>query len=124
MFLSCAGQSASTCSVGRLYCCNSVISSTSTPGSTILIPSALITHYNIDILEGETRYSVTQYTAGGLFRFVEHGFKLNEEYYAGMSASERREAAAEDAGRWKGGVAMFSRLPELRKKAQVAKATA
>ncbi|KAL1740411.1 hypothetical protein HDZ31DRAFT_23559, partial [Schizophyllum fasciatum] len=54
------------------------------PGSTILIPSALITHYNIDILEGETRYSVTQYTSGGLFRFVEHDFKLNEEYYAGM----------------------------------------
>ncbi|KAI5824356.1 hypothetical protein K523DRAFT_253312, partial [Schizophyllum commune Tattone D] len=94
------------------------------PGSTILIPSALITHYNIDILQGETRYSVTQYTAGGLFRFVDHDFKLNEEYYAGMSAPERRDAAAADARRWKEGVAMFSRLPELKKKAEEAKAEA
>ncbi|KAF9062497.1 hypothetical protein BDP27DRAFT_1147612, partial [Rhodocollybia butyracea] len=39
------------------------------PGSTILFPSALITHSNIPISPHETRYSVVQYSAGGLFRW-------------------------------------------------------
>ncbi|KLO12312.1 hypothetical protein SCHPADRAFT_829696 [Schizopora paradoxa] len=47
MFLRCAGQTASSCSVGRLYCCNSVISSTSTPGSTILALLGVIPDGNL-----------------------------------------------------------------------------
>ncbi|CDO73126.1 hypothetical protein BN946_scf185007.g180 [Trametes cinnabarina] len=38
------------------------------PASTILIPSAILTHSNIDIGSQEWRYSLTQYSAGGLFR--------------------------------------------------------
>ncbi|OJT12473.1 hypothetical protein TRAPUB_10981 [Trametes pubescens] len=45
------------------------------PGSTILIPSAIIRHSNTVISPDEHRYSFTQYTAGGLFRWVECGFK-------------------------------------------------
>ncbi|KAI0652179.1 hypothetical protein C8Q79DRAFT_997324 [Trametes meyenii] len=41
------------------------------PGATILIPSALLRHSNAAIRPGETRYSLTQYSAGGLFRWVE-----------------------------------------------------
>ncbi|KAF9076935.1 hypothetical protein BDP27DRAFT_1414065 [Rhodocollybia butyracea] len=33
------------------------------PGATIILPSALIRHSNIPIRKGETRISVTQYTA-------------------------------------------------------------
>ena len=40
------------------------------PGSTILIPSAIITHSNVPIQAGEKRYSVTQYATGVLFRWV------------------------------------------------------
>ncbi|KAJ6463733.1 hypothetical protein C8R47DRAFT_992488, partial [Mycena vitilis] len=36
-------------------------------GSTIFIPSALLRHSNIVIQQGETRYSFTQFTVGGLF---------------------------------------------------------
>ncbi|KIY61385.1 hypothetical protein CYLTODRAFT_447726 [Cylindrobasidium torrendii FP15055 ss-10] len=43
-------------------------------GVTVFIPSALITHYNLPIAPGETRYSITQYSAGGLFRWVNNGF--------------------------------------------------
>lgn len=45
------------------------------PGSTILIPSATVLHGNTPIQENETRMSVTQYAAGGLFRWVRYGFQ-------------------------------------------------
>ncbi|KAJ8494860.1 hypothetical protein ONZ45_g13097 [Pleurotus djamor] len=54
------------------------------PGSTLLVPSALVEHYNLPISPNETRYSVTQYSAGGLFRWVNNGMCLN---------SQRSEAA-------------------------------
>jgi hypothetical protein len=38
------------------------------PGSTILIPSALITHYNTPVRPHETWFSIIQYAAGGLLR--------------------------------------------------------
>ncbi|KAJ3777746.1 hypothetical protein FB446DRAFT_633391 [Lentinula raphanica] len=41
------------------------------PGWTMLIPSAYLYHSNTEIGPGETRYSITQYTAGGLFRLVD-----------------------------------------------------
>ncbi|KAJ8487289.1 hypothetical protein ONZ45_g14393 [Pleurotus djamor] len=43
-------------------------------GSTVLIPSALIHHSNLPIQPHEKRYSITQYSAGGLFRWVENGY--------------------------------------------------
>ncbi|KAF7441210.1 hypothetical protein PC9H_001559 [Pleurotus ostreatus] len=43
------------------------------PGATLLIPSALVQHSNLPIQNGERRYSVTQYSAGGLFRWVRNG---------------------------------------------------
>ncbi|KAF8215464.1 hypothetical protein K438DRAFT_1482456, partial [Mycena galopus ATCC 62051] len=44
-------------------------------GATALIPSACIDHGNTPIQSGETRYSITQFAAGGLFRWVEYGFQ-------------------------------------------------
>ncbi|KAG1817597.1 uncharacterized protein BJ212DRAFT_1299136 [Suillus subaureus] len=43
-------------------------------GSTILMPSAAITHSNASIQEGEVRYSFTSYAAAGLFSWVYNGF--------------------------------------------------
>ncbi|KAJ6448611.1 hypothetical protein DFH09DRAFT_851739, partial [Mycena vulgaris] len=45
------------------------------PGSTILIPSAIIRHSNVPVGAGEERFSFTQYTAGGLFRWIRNGFQ-------------------------------------------------
>ncbi|KZP28311.1 hypothetical protein FIBSPDRAFT_668895, partial [Athelia psychrophila] len=45
------------------------------PGSTILLPSSVMRHGNTPIQEGETRVGITQYAAGALFRYVDHGFK-------------------------------------------------
>lgn len=83
------------------------------PGSTIIIPSGSLRHSNIDILQDETRYSFTQYAAGGLFRWVEHGFQTEKSYKAGLN---KEELKAEGQRRWEEGVGMFSTLEELRTK--------
>ncbi|KAI0039516.1 hypothetical protein FA95DRAFT_1463183, partial [Auriscalpium vulgare] len=45
------------------------------PESTILIPSALITHSNVAIQPGETRQSMTQWCAGALMRWHAYGYR-------------------------------------------------
>ncbi|KDR76661.1 hypothetical protein GALMADRAFT_22471, partial [Galerina marginata CBS 339.88] len=45
------------------------------PGSLVLIPSATITHSNTPVVEGDERASFTQYCPGGLFRFVDSGYR-------------------------------------------------
>ncbi|KAF8056698.1 hypothetical protein FPV67DRAFT_1456799 [Lyophyllum atratum] len=44
------------------------------PGSTILLLSGLLRHGNTAIQPGEQRYSITQFCAGGLVRYVRYGF--------------------------------------------------
>ncbi|TRM55257.1 hypothetical protein BD626DRAFT_419327, partial [Schizophyllum amplum] len=83
------------------------------PGSTILIPSAILRHSNTRIALSERRYSVTQYTAGAIFRWVEHGFQLDEAYYASLSKAEAAKDTKTAAGRWRRGRAMFSKMSDL-----------
>ncbi|KAF9058374.1 hypothetical protein BDP27DRAFT_1241394 [Rhodocollybia butyracea] len=47
--------------------------------STILIPSAVITHSNTPVADGDIRTSFTQYTAGAIFRWVENGCLTEEK---------------------------------------------
>ncbi|KAJ6453620.1 hypothetical protein C8R47DRAFT_1181241 [Mycena vitilis] len=84
------------------------------PGCTIIIPSAAIFHSNIPIAPHERRYSFTQYTAGGLFRWVEHGFKTEEEYLATLTAEGRQEEKELGLRRAREAAAMFSTLDELK----------
>jgi hypothetical protein len=83
------------------------------PGSTILIPSAVITHSNVPVPKNSTRYSVTQYTAGGIFRWVDHGFQTEESYWASLSDEERAEEAHRMEGRADMGMGLFSTKDEL-----------
>lgn len=68
------------------------------PGSTLLIPSALIQHSNIPIQAGESRYSVTQYSAGSLFRWVYNGF---------CSDGDRLRTTGQMPTEWVHGLNMF-----------------
>ncbi|KAJ7471711.1 hypothetical protein B0H11DRAFT_1695346, partial [Mycena galericulata] len=43
-------------------------------GAGLLIPSGFVKHGNTSIQASETRFSLTQYAAGGLFRWVKYGF--------------------------------------------------
>ncbi|KAJ7435096.1 hypothetical protein B0H11DRAFT_1756505 [Mycena galericulata] len=78
------------------------------PGSTILIPSAIVRHSNVSIQQGESRFSFTQFTAAGIFRFVHNGFRtdksLREE---GMTDAQKLECAQERRARWVDGLKMY-----------------
>jgi hypothetical protein len=79
-------------------------------GSTLFIPSALLRHSNTSIQPGETRFSFTQFTAAGIFRFVDNGFRTDR------SVDESRLTAAEKTARiearkmrWVEGLKMYKR---------------
>jgi hypothetical protein len=83
------------------------------PGASIIIPSAVISHSNVPIQPHETRYSFTQYAAGGLFRWVEHGFRKEGSYATGLSADERSAENVRREGRKNFGLSLFSTMDEL-----------
>ncbi|KAF8187337.1 hypothetical protein K438DRAFT_1595450, partial [Mycena galopus ATCC 62051] len=83
------------------------------PGSTILIPSAVIRHSNVPIHAHEHRCSFVQYTAGGLFRWVRNGFKTDEAWVTSASPAEKAARAAEDQMRWREGMKMLSVIDTL-----------
>lgn len=84
------------------------------PGASVLIPSAVISHENLPIADGETRTSLTQYAAGGLFRWVEYGFKTWDNFKEAEGA-RAAEAWADRPNRWRRTVKMFSKYMNLRR---------
>lgn len=83
------------------------------PGSTIIIPSALIRHSNTSISKAETRYSFAQYSAGGLFRWVENDFQTEESWLSNAKPADRQRREADKKIRWVKGLKMLSLLEEL-----------
>ncbi|KAF7335068.1 hypothetical protein MVEN_02257300 [Mycena venus] len=63
----------------------------------ILIPSAVVTHSNTPIQEGEERYSLVQYSAGSLFRWVANGFKMDLTWHASATADNVKFTRWKDA---------------------------
>ncbi|KAJ7203875.1 hypothetical protein GGX14DRAFT_369209, partial [Mycena pura] len=83
-------------------------------GWTILFPSALITHGNACIQEGETRTSIVQYTPGALARYVHNGFKHPSQ----LKKSNRkawRAAMADKDTRWEQFKNSFFTVDQLKK---------
>ncbi|KAJ7756132.1 hypothetical protein B0H14DRAFT_2404776, partial [Mycena olivaceomarginata] len=62
------------------------------PGCSILIPSAVVTHSNTPIQDGEERFSLIQYSTGGLFHWVNNSFQSDRSWL--------ESATAEDVARW------------------------
>ncbi|RPD52107.1 hypothetical protein L227DRAFT_515345 [Lentinus tigrinus ALCF2SS1-6] len=73
-------------------------------GTIIFLPSALFLHSNTTVPKGQCRYSFTQYTAGGLARWVECGFMSQKEFLRRGHAFSRTAQR-----RWEEGLA---RLPK------------
>ncbi|KAF8200543.1 hypothetical protein K438DRAFT_2110717 [Mycena galopus ATCC 62051] len=83
------------------------------PGSTILLPSAIIRHSNVPVGAHETRSSFVQYTAGGIFRWIRNGFMTDDDFELQASSAEKAARAAEAETRWEEGLKMFSTIDEL-----------
>lgn len=84
------------------------------PGTTVLIPSAVLSHSNTPIGADERRYSFTQYTAGALFRWVDNGFQRSVDYLAGLKGAALADHREKEKGRWKFGLSLLSELNEIR----------
>jgi hypothetical protein len=83
------------------------------PGSTILIPSALVVHSNTPIQAGKRRYSFTQYCAGGLFRFIANGFRTDKAFMEKASQTQVADQEAARLCRWENGLALLPKLSDL-----------
>ncbi|KAJ7025301.1 hypothetical protein C8F04DRAFT_1269429 [Mycena alexandri] len=85
------------------------LAAASTIGATILIPSGCLDHGNTPIQTGETRYSMTQYAAGGLFRWAAYGFQSVKSLLAQPGGEDVKNAFDGVPGsRWKWGLDLFS----------------
>ncbi|KAJ3711175.1 hypothetical protein C8R42DRAFT_728789 [Lentinula raphanica] len=82
-------------------------------GSTILLPSALFRHSNIPVRDGEQRVSFTQYTAGGIHRWLEYGGRT-EEAFEIEDPEGYRKMLDERKGRWRKALEVFSTYDELK----------
>jgi len=83
------------------------------PGSTIFVPSAIVTHSNVPIQPEECRYSFTQYCAGGILHYIANGFRTEKEFLAEASREEQAQREADRVGRWERGLDMFPKLSEF-----------
>ncbi|KAJ3574504.1 hypothetical protein NP233_g1720 [Leucocoprinus birnbaumii] len=82
------------------------------PGSLILIPSATMIHWNVPIQKGEQRASITQFCTAGIFRFVDNGFRTEEQLLE-HSETEYLAMLAAKSFRWLFGLSMYKTLDEL-----------
>ncbi|KDR81127.1 hypothetical protein GALMADRAFT_61068 [Galerina marginata CBS 339.88] len=80
------------------------------PGSTILIPSAIVAHSNTAVSTHETRYSFAQYTAGALFRWVANDHQKAAVYLKSLSEEETREVKVKNKARFQLGLSLFPTL--------------
>ncbi|KAF8324494.1 hypothetical protein F5887DRAFT_902786 [Amanita rubescens] len=81
--------------------------------STVLIPSALLLHSNTSIQPDESRFSIVQYAAGGLFRWVDNGCMTDENRLAQASVDDIIKHQSAQAQRWVKAQDMFTNLNEL-----------
>lgn len=82
------------------------------PGSTIAIPSACITHGNVPIRKHETRWSFTQYASGGLFQFLEYGFRSWSTIQL-TDKTREKEIVRERGQRWGKELDLLSKVDSL-----------
>lgn len=79
------------------------------PGDIVYAPSASITHYNTPIGPDETRSSITFYTSGQMFRWVQDGFRSVKS----LTRVQRRKAMANGRNIWQGGWGLYLRADEI-----------
>ncbi|KIY46278.1 hypothetical protein FISHEDRAFT_47536, partial [Fistulina hepatica ATCC 64428] len=83
------------------------------PGSTILIPSAIVKHSNTYITTNETQYLMTQYSAGGLFHWVKHGFQKESEFWEQLDEETTCREQLKQCAHWANGLDYFLSVNEL-----------
>ncbi|KAJ7030152.1 hypothetical protein C8F04DRAFT_1211808 [Mycena alexandri] len=84
------------------------------PTSTSAFPSAVIEHGNTPLGPDETRYAITQYTPGGLFRWVKYGSKTSKQLLAQKGGAALKAMYDGLPGQRRAdGLDLFSKVDEL-----------
>ncbi|KAJ7467008.1 hypothetical protein FB451DRAFT_1401859 [Mycena latifolia] len=78
----------------------------------ILVPSATIAHSNVPVQAGDKHISFTQFTAGGLMRFVDNGFQTEDDLKA-TDLPEYERLEGEKDLRWAMGLGLLSTIDDL-----------
>ncbi|KAG6908616.1 hypothetical protein DXG01_003941 [Tephrocybe rancida] len=86
------------------------------PGSLILIPSATISHSNIPVQPGDCRASFTQYCSGGIFRYVDNGFRT-ESVFAEEDPAGYQKMCEMKESRWETGISLLSNWTDIKRQA-------
>ncbi|KAJ7681814.1 hypothetical protein B0H14DRAFT_2422667, partial [Mycena olivaceomarginata] len=84
------------------------------PGCSILIPSAVVTHSNTPIQEDEERFSLIQYSAGALFRWVANGFCSDLDWQSSATAEDIARREAERGARCATALRQFTRWKDAK----------
>jgi hypothetical protein len=82
------------------------------PGDIILFPSAAIVHQNIPIQTGKTRSSMTWFSSGSLFRWVDQEFQSSSSLRESNHPAWQ-ELQAGGINRWNDGCSKFQTLEQL-----------
>lgn len=82
------------------------------PELTMFIPSATLTHSNLPIRKGERRWSITHYTAGGLFRYAYNRFKTDKSVLDRADKEVLEQRMLDREVRWEERVAHFCIIPQ------------
>ncbi|KAF7761322.1 hypothetical protein Agabi119p4_10731 [Agaricus bisporus var. burnettii] len=83
-------------------------------GSCILIPSAFLWHSNLPVRKQDSRASITFYTPGGLFRFIDNHFQTEKKFLADLDRADVRLHQYEKENRVRIGANLYSKLEEIR----------
>ena len=81
-------------------------------GALILVPSATIAHSNVPVQEHERRTSFTQFSPGGIFRYVHSGFRTDKRLAEEDPVEYERLAELKEK-RWEEGLSLYSTMDEL-----------
>ena len=104
----------STPRLADIWCWGSGLIIEFPPGATALIPSAIITHHNMKVLGGETRYSFMQYTTGLLFTYIENGMRLEWEVVKDpkLTSGEKQRRVQARREHWGKDLALFPHIAD------------
>lgn len=78
-----------------------------------MIPSATLEHSNVSIGAHETRYSFTQYSAGGIFRYIDDGYQTVKACVAGLDGPGKKLRSERLSKKLEEGLALYSTISEL-----------
>ncbi|KAJ6503463.1 hypothetical protein C8R47DRAFT_969210 [Mycena vitilis] len=83
------------------------------PGATILLPAAIMRYSFVNVRPGEKQYAFSQYSPGGLYRYITNGY-VNDATFENDAGPREMEAVKRARGRrFEAAMKMYSTIDEF-----------